>query len=99
MATIEPIAFGKQLRPSTVDVMNKLNEVITTVNGMSSTDYQGEIDAINAKLTTLTGRVDTNTTDITGIKTTNEAQQSDIDDIKVTLYTPLEQDESTTQGV
>lgn len=94
MATIDPIAFGKELRPSTVDVMNKLNEVITTVNDMGATDYQGEIDKINSSLTTLTGRVDTNTTDISSIKTTNETQQSDIDDIKITLYTPLAQDEN-----
>lgn len=94
MASITPIEFGKELRPSTVDVMNKLNEVITTVNGMSSTDYQGEIDKINSSLSTLTGRVDTNTSDISGIKSTNESQQSDIDDIKITLYTPLAQDEN-----
>lgn len=91
---IEPIAFGKELRPSTVDVMNKLNEVITTVNGISSTDYQAEIDKINQSLTTVTGRVDTNTSDISGIKSTNESQQSDIDDIKITLYTPLTQSEN-----
>lgn len=94
MATIDPIAFGKELRPSTVDVMNKLNEVITAVNGMSGTDYQEEIDTINGKLTTLTGRVDTNTTDIATINETNESQQSDIDDIKITLYTPLAQNEN-----
>lgn len=92
---IDKIAFGKQLRPSTVDSLNKINEIIDAVNGMTSTDYQGEIDAINSKLGTLTTRVDTATSDITQIKSTNESQQSDIDDIKVTLYTPLEQDEST----
>lgn len=93
--SIDKIAFGKQLRPSTVDSLNKINEIIDAVNGMTSTDYQAEIDQINSKIGTLTTRVDTATSDITSIKSTNETQQSDIDDIKVTLYTPLEQDEST----
>lgn len=35
MATIEAIEFGKNLRPSTVECINKINEIVTAVNALS----------------------------------------------------------------
>lgn len=94
---IAPLDFGKNLRPSTVETMNKLNEVIAAVN-----DISGEgIDAMKADIATLktsTSNLETQmVTANENIKTntdTNATQQTDIDAIKITLYTPLDSSES-----
>lgn len=68
------LEFGSTLRPSTVSAINKINEIIDTVNGLSGTELSG----IQSDVSTLKSNV-----------------QTDIDKIKVTLYTPLKSDETT----
>ena len=78
MAAIDPIEFGKTLRPTTVDLVNKLNETITAVNALnpeSVTQLTSKVTAAEKSITTLTQTQSTHT--------------EDIDKIKVTLYTPL----------
>lgn len=96
--TIDTLGFGKNLRPSTVETMNKVNEIIAAVNQLSPS----EIDDLEEKVNTLatsvaslqTNLAATNknvATNTTNIKTNSD----DIAAVKVTLYTPLSSDEST----
>lgn len=101
---IAPIEFGKNLRPSTVDVMNKVNEIITTVNNLDPSDIQQiesdvaslktQISTANGNITALQETTNTNTQNISTLTTTVSENTGDINDIKTTLYTPLEADEN-----
>lgn len=66
---IEEVTYGKQLRESVEECMNKLDQVISTVNGINVPD------------------VSQLTTDVTALKT-------DMNKVKITLYTPVTKSES-----
>lgn len=68
-SNIEAVTYGKQLRESVEECMKKLDQVISTVNGIKVPDV--------SKLTT----------DVATLKT-------DMDKVKVTLYTPVTKAES-----
>lgn len=89
---ISQLEFGKNLRPSTVEAMNKINELVTAVNDLDGAEIESiksDISTLKSKADTMNTRITNNATDITAVKQINETQQTDIDAIKVTLYTPL----------
>lgn len=67
--TIEAVTYGKEVRESVEECMNKLDQVISTINGLTIPD-----------VSQLTSDVDT-------LKT-------DMDKVKITLYTPVTKSES-----
>lgn len=68
-SNIEAVIYGKELRESVEECMKKLNQVISTVNGIKVPD------------------VSQLTTDVATLKT-------DMNKVKVTLYTPVTKAES-----
>ena len=95
---IEELAFGSNLRPSTVSAMNKINEIIGVVNSLGGTEFtnlQSDVSTLKTNVSTLQSQMSTANTNITSIQSTNTTQQTDIDKIKVTLYTPLASDDTT----
>lgn len=89
---IAALEFGKTLRPSTVELINKINETIAIVNTLNPESVkQLTQDVATLKTTTsdLTTKVTTNTNSITALKQTQTSHTQDIDKMKVTLYTPL----------
>lgn len=66
---IEAVTYGKQLRESVEECMKKLDQVISTVNGINVPD------------------VSQLTTDVAALKT-------DMNKVKITLYTPVTKSES-----
>lgn len=66
---IEAVTYGKELRESVEECMKKLDQVISTVNGINVPDV--------SKLTA----------DIANLKT-------DMNKVKITLYTPVTKSES-----
>ena len=68
-SNIEAVTYGKELRESVEECMKKLDQVISTVNGINVPDI--------SKLTS----------DVATLKT-------DMDKVKVTLYTPVTKSES-----
>lgn len=66
---IEAVTYGKQLRESVEECMKKLDQVISTVNGINVPD------------------VSQLTADVAALKT-------DMNKVKVTLYTPVAKSES-----
>lgn len=68
-SNIEAVTYGKQLRESVEECMKKLDQVISTVNGINVPD------------------VSQLTTDVATLKT-------DMNKVKITLYTPVTKSES-----
>ena len=68
-SNIEAVTYGKQLRESVEECMKKLDQVISTVNGINVPDV--------SKLTA----------DVATLKT-------DMNKVKITLYTPVTKSES-----
>lgn len=70
MATkIEAVTYGKELRESVEECMKKLDQVISTINGLTIPD------------------VSQLTNDVSALKT-------DMNKVKITLYTPVTKSES-----
>lgn len=67
--SIEAITYGKELRESVEECMKKLDQVISTVNGLNIPD------------------VSQLTSDVAKLKT-------DMNKVKITLYTPVTKSES-----
>lgn len=67
-SNIEAVTYGKELRESVKECMKKLDQVISTVNGINVPDV--------SKLTS----------DVAALKT-------DMDKVKITLYTPVTKSE------
>lgn len=96
---IEPVSKQKAMRGSLIDVVDKVNELITAVNSLDASaisQMQSDITALQQADTTMNTRLDTFGGRVTAVETANTTQQSDIDAIKVTLYTPLSSGESPT---
>ena len=101
--TITPIEFGKNLRPSTVDAINKINEVITAVNQLQPSEIeqiqedvstlQTQMSTANGNITTLQTQMSTANGNITTLQSGVATNTEDITNIKTTLYTPLESGE------
>lgn len=92
MAAIKPIEFGKNLRPSTVEAIKKINEVITALNTLNPSEVaalQVQVGNLQSSVTQLTSDVKTAKGNITALQSTAASHTTDIDKIKVTLYTPL----------
>lgn len=68
-SNIEAVTYGKQLRESVEECMKKLDQVISTVNGINVPD------------------VSTLTADVAALKT-------EMNKVKITLYTPVTKSES-----
>lgn len=68
-SNIEAVTYGKELRESVKECMKKLDQVISTVNGLNIPD------------------VSQLTSDVATLKT-------DMDKVKITLYTPVTKSES-----
>lgn len=89
---VTALEFGKTLRPTTVELVTKLNETIAAVNALNPatvTQLSKDVAALQATTTDLTEKVTTNTGSIATLTQTQTSHTQDIDKMKVTLYTPL----------
>ena len=89
---IAQIEFGKNLRPTTVELVKKVNETIAAVNNLNASELEQLINDVNAlkQSTDITDKkVQEHTTKIDALQTTQQLHTADIDKVKVTLYTPL----------
>lgn len=89
---ITALEFGKTLRPTTVELVTKLNETIAAVNALNPaavTQLSKDVQALKTATTDLTSKVTTNTGNIATLTQTQTSHTQDIDKMKVTLYTPL----------
>lgn len=89
---ITALQFGKNLRPTTVELVTKLNETIAAVNALNPaavTQLSKDVEALKTTTGDLTTKVTTNTGSIATLTQTQTTHTQDIDKMKVTLYTPL----------
>lgn len=68
-SNIEAVTYGKELRESVEECMKKLDQVISTVNGINVPD----VSQLTADIATL---------------------KTDMNKVKITLYTPVTKSES-----
>lgn len=93
---ISELAFGKNLRPSTVDTMNKVNEIIAVVNELDTSglsQVQSDVSTLKTQMSSMQTTVSNHTSSISNLTSKQNAMETDIDNIKVTLYTPLSTEE------
>lgn len=98
---ITPMGKDKVMRPSLIDSVDKINEIIVAVNLLDPAEIdalESRLDADETALTNLTARVDAMATTLTTIQSTISTMQTDIDNIKITLYTPLNAQASNSNG-
>lgn len=96
MASIDPILFGKELRPSTVSAMSKINELVKAVNDLdpaSIASLKTDVATIKGNVTTLQSQMVTANSNISENANGIADLDTDMQKIKVTLYTPLSNNE------
>lgn len=94
---VTQLEFGKTLRPTTVELVNKLNETITAVNALNPdavTQLSQDVNTLKETASDLSSKVTKNTGDIAALTQTQESHTEDIDKMKVTLYTPLQSNDT-----
>lgn len=99
--TVTQLEFGKMLRPTTVELVNKLNETITAVNSLNPdavAQLSQDVNTLKTTASDLSSKVKKNTGDIATLTQTQESHTEDIDKMKVTLYTPLQSNEANPSG-
>ena len=100
---VNPIEFGENLRPSTVTVIKKINEMIPVLNSLDPGDIsqieqdvntlKGQMSTANSNISTLQTQMGTANTNINNLQSTTTSLTSDMGDVKTTLYTPLSESE------
>lgn len=96
---ITPMNKQKAVRGSLIDAVDKINEIIAAVNTIDVSaiqQMQSDISALQLSDTNINGRIDGAITRIAACESTDTTQQTDIDNIKITLYTPLSSGENPT---
>lgn len=89
---ISLIEFGQNLRPTTVSVVKKVNEVINAINALnpsSISQLTKDVESLKTSTAATDKKVTTNAASIAQLQTTQNQHTTDIDKIKVTLYTPI----------
>ena len=90
--TISRIEFGQNLRPTTVSVVKKVNEVIGAVNALNPnaiSQLTKDVEALKTSTAATDRKVTANEASITKLQAKQQQHTTDIDKVKVTLYTPL----------
>lgn len=99
--TVTQLEFGKTLRPTTIELVKKLNETITAVNALNPdvvTQLSQDVNTLKTTASDLSSKVTKNTGDIATLTQTQESHTEDIDKMKVTLYTPLQSNDEDPSG-
>lgn len=89
---ISPMTKDAVMRPSLIAAVDKINELVKAINSLdpaSIETLEQDIADLKTSDTNINARLDGVITRTSTLETTTASQQSDIDDIKVTLYTPL----------
>ena len=86
---ITPMDKTKVMRPSLIDAVDKINEIITAVNTLDPTAINSRVAALETWQTSTDSRLATMASDISTNTTNIGTNTTDITTIKTTLYTPL----------
>lgn len=99
--TISLIEFGQNLRPTTVSVVKKVNEVIGAVNALnpnSISQLTKDVESLKTSTAATDRKVTANEASIKTLQTTQAQHTTDIDKVKFTLYTPLAETDTDTSA-
>ena len=87
---IDKLTKNEAVRESVQTSYDKINEIIDVVNAFSN--ESGNIETIQQNVTQLQSDVSLLTSDNATNKTDIKKLQSDVDNIKITLYTPINEE-------
>ena len=93
---ITPIEYGKNLRPSVVTNIKKINELVAVVNEIDPDSMSGlkdDVNSLKSNMSQAQADILSNKTSINEMSSTLATALQDISKIKTTLYTPLEETE------
>ena len=88
---IAPMTKDKVMRPSLIDAVDKINEIITAVNAVDMQGVDTRLTALETADVTMSGRIDGLASRTTDLETDVSDHSDDLTQIKTTLYTPLSQ--------
>ena len=88
---IDPMVKTKVMRPSLIDAVDKINEIIEVVNSSDMQDVDQRLTALETSDVTINGRIDGAVSRIDTAEGDIDALETDVSTIKATLYTPLSQ--------
>lgn len=94
---IDKLQFGKNLRPSTVDVMNKVNEIIDTIDDIGGDQFEQLSQKVQSLETTSnnhTAQITQIQADAANLEKRVATNETDLENVKITLYTPLSSTEN-----
>lgn len=88
---IDPMSKDKVMRPSLIDAVDKINEIIEVVNSSDMQDVDQRLTALETSDVTINGRIDGAIDRIDAAEGDIDTLETDVSKIKTTLYTPLSQ--------
>ena len=86
---IDPMVKTKVMRPSLIDTIDKINEIIEVVNSSDMQAVDQRLTALETSDVTINGRIDGAISRIDTAEGGIDALETDVSTIKATLYTPL----------
>ena len=86
---IDPMVKTKVMRPSLIDAVDKINELVSAVNALDPGSIDTRVTALETWQGSTNTRLDNMSGDITAAQGDIDAAETDITMIKTTLYTPL----------
>ena len=88
---ISPMSKDKVMRPSLIDAVDKINEIITAVNAVDMQGVDDRLTALETSDATINTRIDGAVARLDTDEATLSDHTDDLTQIKATLYTPLSQ--------
>lgn len=88
---ISPMDKTKVMRPSLIDAVDKINEIIAAVNAADPTDIGSRVTELETAQQNTDTRLNTISSDLSDAEADIATHAADISTIKTTLYTPLSQ--------
>lgn len=90
---ITPVSKAQAMRPAEISAIDALNLAIEQLNQIDVSGLNERLTTIEQNITNINNRLNGIDNSINGLSEFITEMSKDIDDIKITLYTPLNQND------